>query len=135
MSVFHCESIEQELCTMFAHHRDERVHELESRLAEVSEEASKDRELRKEAEANAQTYKEQYASREEEIGDLQTDLERARAALKKSSEDLVIRVKAKEQELYDKKFQMCNMEVGMYLLEVLWVWVCCCHCVLKDGIK
>lgn len=88
------------------------MHTLESRLAEVSEEACKDRSLRKEAEANALTYKEQYESREKEIGDLQMDLESVRATLKKTTEDLEGRAKEKEQELYDKEFQMCNMEVG-----------------------
>ena len=61
------------------------MHNLESRLAEVSEEACKDRKLRKEAEASAQTYREQYESREKEISDLQMDLERVRAALKKKT--------------------------------------------------
>lgn len=85
---------------------------METRLAELSEEACKDRKLRKEAEASAQTYKEQYESRETEIGDLQMDLERVRTTIKKKSDDLVVHVKEKEQEVYDKEFQMCNMEVG-----------------------
>ena len=40
------------------------------------------------------------------------DLESVRATLKKTTEDLEDRAKEKEQELYDKEFQMCNMEVG-----------------------
>ena len=88
------------------------MHDLESKLAEVSEEASKDRKLRREAEVSAQTYKEQYESRQNEIGDLQMNLEKMRATMKKNSDDLVVRMKEKEQEMYDKEFRMCNIEVG-----------------------
>lgn len=71
-----------------------------------------DRELRKEAEASAETFKEQYEFREKEIDDLKMALESVRATLKKTADDLEGRVKEKEQELYEKEFQLCNMEVG-----------------------
>ncbi len=93
-------------------HRDEQLHALESRLAEVSKEACMDRKLRKEAESSAQTSKEQYESREKEIGDLQMELESVRATLKKTTDELEGRVKEREQKLCEKEFQICNMEVG-----------------------
>ena len=93
-------------------HRDEQLHALESRLAEVSKEACMDRKLRKEAESRGQTFKEQYESREKEIDDLQMELESVRATLKKTTDELERRIKEKEQKLCEKEFQICNMEVG-----------------------
>lgn len=112
LSVLHCESVAALEPLLAVQHRDEQVHTLESKLAEVSKEACMDRELRKEAEASAQTFKEQYESREKEIDDLKMALESVRATLNKTADDLEGRVKEKEQELYEKEFQLCNMEVG-----------------------
>ena len=100
---------------------------MESRLEEVSKEACMDRELRKKAEASARTFKERYESREEEIGDLKKELESVRATLKKTTDDLESCVKEKEQELYEKEFLLCNMQVGSCAVRevgAMWLWLC-----------